>query len=357
MAMRTDVKVGIAMVAAAVIIAVAGILLWTPRTSRGSGGLTVTPKMGRPGWFETRFEAMGTYGRFEVKADDGKAARRMFEAALPQVRTVEGLMSLYRPDSEVSRLNKMGAQQAVKLSDHTLAVLRKSVEVSRLTGGAFDVAYAPLRTLWRQAERDGRPPSDSAIKAALQAVGYTKLVFEGDRVRFAVPRMEVDLGGVAAGYGVDVAVQALQQAGATAGIVDIGGDLRFFGTPGPGEKWRVMVNPPPGVRENIVLAVPPCGVATSGDYERHYTIGRKEYSQIIDPRTGRPVEKMASVTVVAPDGITADTLSTGLSVMGPQESVALVDTLADIHCLIIVREADGTMRKVMSRSFAAFVED
>jgi len=356
MPIRKDVQVGITMVAAAVIIAGAGILFWKPLASRRAGRLTVTARVGRPGWFETRFEAMGTYGRMEVKADDAEAARRMFEAGLPQIRTVEELMSIYRPDSEVSRLNKLGAQQVVKLSDHTLAVLRKSVEVSELTGGAFDVAYAPLRTLWQQAERDGQAPSESAIKKTLEAIGYSKLVFESNGVRFSTPGMEVDLGGVATGYGVDLATQALRQAGATAGIVDIGGDLRFFGSPGDREKWRLLVNPPPGVRESIVLAVPPCGVATSGDYARYFSIGRKHYSQIIDPRTGRPVERMASVTVVAPDAITADTLSTGLSVMGPQEGVTLAEALADIHCLFMIREADGTVRKAMSRNFASLIE-
>ncbi|MHC4592576.1 MAG: FAD:protein FMN transferase [Planctomycetota bacterium] len=344
---------------AAVILAaaVAALILVAPRRSPAArNGLPVRARPGKADRYETVFQVMGTDGRLEAVAPDEAAARRMFEAALPQLRMVEQLMSTYRPDSDVSRLNQFGAQRPVALSEHMLAVMRKSVELSRLTGGAFDVTYAPLRTLWRRAQQEARMPDAEAVDEALAAVGWAKLVVEDDRVGFAVQGMEVDLGGIAKGYAVDLAAAALQETGASAGIVDIGGDLRLFGTPGAGGRWRIRIQQPPGVEEEWTLDLPACAVATSGDYARWFSIGDERLSHIVDPRTGRPVAGMASVTVTAPDAMTADALATALSVMGPEAGVKLVDSLPDVECMIVTADAAGSARTRMSAGFPPLLE-
>lgn len=319
--------------------------------------LVVQEKAGKPGRYETSFQTMGTDCRLEVAAGDAAGARRMFEAALPQLRTVERLMSSYQPDSEVSRLNRSDPGQRVELSDHTLAVMRTAGEASRLTGGAFDVTYAPLRTLWRRAQQADQTPGQDAIEQALAAVGHAKLVLEDDRARFAAEGMTVDLGGIAKGYAIDLATEALQAAGARAGIVDIGGDLRLFGLPEGGGRWRVLVARPPDIHETIVLRVPPSAVTTSGDYARHFSVEGRQFSHIIDPRTGWPVTDVPSATVVAPDATMADALATALSVLGAAEGVPLIDSLPDVECMIMERQPDGTVRKVMSKGFSELVED
>jgi thiamine biosynthesis lipoprotein len=280
----------------------------------------------------------------------------MFEAALPQVQLVERLMSTFRAESDVSRLNQSGAQEPVTVSQHTLRVLRKAVEVSGLTDGAFDVTYAPLRTLWRRAQREGRMPSPDAVSRTLQAVGWSQLTFDGDRVGFAVEGMEVDLGGIAKGYAIDLAADGLQGAGAAGGIVDIGGDLRLFGAPEPGRKWRVKVREPPGVDRDWVLVLPACAVATSGDYARWFRIGEQRLSHILDPRTGRPVAGVSSATVTAPDAVTADALATAMSVIGPDGALAMVDSLPGVECMIMAGEAEEPVQVHMSAGFAALVE-
>jgi thiamine biosynthesis lipoprotein len=337
--------------------AVAALILVAPRGSPAPRNeLPVRARPGKAGRYETVFQVMGTEGRLEAVAPDEAAARRMFEAALPQLRIVEQLMSTYRPDSDVSRLNQLGAQRPVVLSEHTLAVMRKSVEVSRLTGGAFDVTYAPLRTFWRRAQQEARMPDQEAVDGALAAVGWGRLVIEGDRVGFTVEGMEVDLGGIAKGYAIDLAAVALQGAGASAGIVDIGGDLRLFGAPEAGGNWRIRIQRPPGVEEEWTLDLSACGVATSGDYARWFSIGDERFSHIVDPRTGRPAAGMASVTVTAPDAMTADALATALSVMGAEAGVKLVDSLPDVECMMVTEDAVGSARMRMSAGFPRLVE-
>jgi thiamine biosynthesis lipoprotein len=356
MRLRKDILVGAVMLALAVAVVVTGLLLERAGGGRLRRALVVREMPGRPGWYETGMEVMDTDMRLEVAAPGVGPARKMLAAAVRSVQEVESRMSTFRPDSEISRVNLLAAQQPVKVSEWTMAVMRKSVEGSRLTGGAFDVAYAPLRTLWRRAERDGRVPSADDISKTLESVGYTRLVLGQDTVRFTVPGMEVDLGGVAKGYAVDRAADALRQAGAREALVDIGGNLRLIGEPSPGERWRVLVRPPPGAEERIVLALPACSVATSGDYARYFKIGNQHFSHIIDPRTGRPIANMSSVTIVAPEAVDTDVLSTGVSVMGADAGLALVEKLPGVDCMVMVRQPDGTIGKRMSSGFARWVE-
>lgn len=339
-------------------LAVLAALLLAPRAAHAPGvGLEVHEKPGKPGRFETAFEAMGTSARLEVKAADADAARRMFAGAVERIVRVERLMSTYRPDSEVSALNRLGAERPVALSEDTMRVVKAALEMSRLSGGAFDVTYAPLRTLWRAAQREGRLPREEQVQQARRAVGCDKLLLDGKTARFAAPGMEVDLGGIAKGYAVDAAVEALRAAGAQAGLVDLGGDLRFFGAPGPGARWLVEVRKPPGVEADWVLAVPACAVTTSGDYERWFSVEGRHYSHIVDPRTGWPVAGVPSVTVVAPDATTADGLATAVSVLGAREGIRLVDSLPETECMIMTLQADGSVRTDMSAGFSRLVEE
>ncbi|MCK4283994.1 MAG: FAD:protein FMN transferase [Candidatus Brocadiae bacterium] len=343
-----------------VVIVLAGLtaafLFQRREGSPESEDVAVREVAGKPGRYETLLSVVGTDARLEAVARSKSHARRMFQQAVEQMRMVELRMSTYRRESEVSRLNATGSQHPVELSEHTLRVLRKAVEMSKLTGGAFDVTYAPLRTLWRRAQQEGRLPGADAIEEALAAVGHTKLIFEESRVGFAVPGMEVDLGGVAKGYAVDLATEALQAGGAEAGFVDIGGDLRFFGLPAPGQRWRVAVRSPPGVQETFTLSVPACAVTTSGDYARSFQVGDRRLSHIVDPRTGWPVANMPSVTLVAPDATTADALATAVSVMGPEEGLKLVDSLPEVECMIMARGQDDIVRTHMSQGFASLLE-
>ena len=300
--------------------------------------VNVLEEPGHPGRFRYRFEVMGTEAAVLVYAPGPAAAREMIAPAVSRVRSVEKTMSTYRPESEISRLNRLGARQPVKLSPATLKVLDMAVRFSRRSGGAFDVTYAPLRTLWRKAQREGILPTQEQINEARRAVGSDKLVLTDRSAQFAVDGMEVDLGGIAKGFAVDEAAEAVRAAGARSALVDIGGDMCLIGRRGDGEKWKVQLRDPrPGDNPPIYLRLADCAVATSGDYARYFSVAGQRFSHVVDPRTGRPVADVPSATVVAPDATTADALATAVSVLGPHEGIELVNSIEGVECMIMAR--------------------
>jgi len=215
------------------------------------------------------------------------------------------------------------------------------VRFGRLTDGAFDVTYAPLRSLWREAQGRDAPPSQEDIRSTLRAVGYDKLVLLQRSAMFAVPGMSVDLGGIAKGYAIDLAAQAMAEAGARSALVDIGGDMRMVGDAGDGRRWTIKVRDPrEGDHPPMLLSLADVAVATSGDYARYFVVGDERFSHIIDPRTGWPVRDVPSATVVAPDATTADALATAASVLGAQKALELVRSLPGVECMVMSR-GDG----------------
>jgi len=176
-------------------------------------------------------EVMGTFGRAVAVAMRRETAQKCVEAAMEQVRNVDALMSDYKKDSEISRVNRQAFGSAVKLSAATYEVLERSVELSQMTDGAFDITVGPLVDLWRSAEEANTIPNEAELAAARAKVGYEKLILDANEmsVRFGVEDMRVDLGAIAKGYSIDKAIEAMQKLGAIGGMVDVGG--------GQGQGW------------------------------------------------------------------------------------------------------------------------
>jgi thiamine biosynthesis lipoprotein len=264
---------------------------------------------------------MGTSCVLAAAAEPGQQAHaegalREAEAA---VRAVEIRMSRWLADSEISRLNAAEAGEHVPLSAETFEVLRAARDAHVRSKGAFDVTCAPVIELWRDALARGELPSEGELAQARAASGWQQI--ELTRVaavkRHAAAR--VDLGGIAKGYAIDRAAEILRQAGLAGGLVDIGGDLLCFGKPPTGDAWTVDVQDPFAEGCFARLRLPDGGaVCTSGNYARFREIAGKRYSHILDPRTLRPADAAASVTVVAADAVTADVWATALSVLGPE---------------------------------------
>ncbi|MEA3224780.1 MAG: FAD:protein FMN transferase, partial [Planctomycetota bacterium] len=220
---------------------------------------------------------MGTFARVVVVARSQGTGRKCIRAALEEIHKVDGLMSDYKSDSEISRVNKEAAGRAVQVSESTYEVLRRSVEFSTLTDGAFDITVGPLMDLFHDAERQAVAPTAEQIAEAKSKVGFEKLKLDSKNrtVQFAVEGMRLDLGGIAKGYAIDKAVEAAQRSGALGGMVDIGGDIRCFGSPPEGrEHWLIAVQDPnatiPGTTGGgllMTLKVTDTAVATSGNYQ------------------------------------------------------------------------------------------
>jgi len=303
-------------------------------------------------WPEGRVEAnsgyrlvMGTFARVVAVAADSSTAKKCIDAALAEIDKVDELMSDYKSDSEISEVNRDAAERAVRVSRSTYEVLQRSVEYSKLTGGAFDVTVGPLVDLWRSAAEANSTPSDAELREARSKVGYEKLMLDTNEmsVRFAVEGMRIDLGGIAKGYAIDRAIEAMQKSGAAGGMVDIGGDIRCFGVaPAARDSWLVGLQDPGkavegiGVGELLLkLKLVSGAVATSGDYQQFILIEGKRHSHIIDRRTAAGAQGLSSVTIIANNATDADALATAVSVMGAEKGLALIETIPETEAILI----------------------
>lgn len=288
---------------------------------------------------------MGTLATVTADAPDRATAQRAVEAAYGRLDDVNRLMSDYASDSEIGRLNALPAGEGLAVSTETFHCLERAAEVAEQSGGAFDITCRPLVWLWKQAGKDGCLPTAEALQQTLARVGWQKLRLEPATrtVTLTVDGMQVDLGGIAKGYALDLAAEALVRAGATSGLVEVGGDVVAVGAQANGEPWRVGVQHPFEEKQlYCTLALADRAVATSGVQQRFNVIGGQRYSHIVDPRTGWPAGQSPSVTVIGPDGLTADAWATVFSVLPVADGLALLDQRRSLglEVLWITREGD-----------------
>jgi thiamine biosynthesis lipoprotein len=288
---------------------------------------------------------MGTFSRVVVIARSERTAKRCIEAAFDVQERIESLMSDYRDDSELSKVNRDAAKGPVPVSELTFEVLQKAVHFSRLSDGVFDVTVGPLVDLWRRAGEANEPPTEEALADARGKVGSDKLILdEHDRtVRFAVEGMRVDLGAIGKGYAADKSVEAMKKHGAIGAMVAIAGDIRCFGRPPRGQEcWRIGLQDP-NVAANdlgpskplLILALTSEGVSTSGDYRRFTSVQGQRQSHILDPHTGKGASTLVSDTIIAPDATSSDALSTAVNVLGLEKGLALIERLPSTAAILI----------------------
>jgi len=287
---------------------------------------------------------MGTFAKVIAVAPDTKTAKNCIEAAFKQLEHIEALMSWRKEGSEIARVNRDAYTNPVRVSGPTFEVLQKSVEFSKLSEGAFDITVGPLMDLWRSAADTNRVPTEAELQQVHSKVGFEKLILDADNltVRFAVDGMKLDLGGIAKGYAIDKAVEAMQKAGATGAMVDVGGDIRCFGKPAGKDKWLIGLQNPATAKDAmdtgtslLALELTDSAVATSGDYRRFVLIEGRRYSHILDTATGWASKGLASVTVIAPSAADADALATAVSVMGLEKGLAFIERTPDVEAILI----------------------
>ncbi len=271
---------------------------------------------------------MGTEARITADAPDRETAAAAVAAAYDALNRVNDLMSDYVADSEIGRLNRLPPGEALKLSPETYFCLSEAQCFAAMTGGAFDVTCRPLVSVWKEAGKTKTLPTEETLTAARARVGWDKLLLDADRkvAMTTAAGMEIDLGGIAKGYALDLAAHAMGRAGATSGLIDVGGDVRVLGPQAGDQPWRIGVQHPfrPRGEHFCVVELRHGAVATSGNQHRYSEIDGKRYSHILDPRTGWPAENAPHVTVIANDGLNADAWATILSVLGAEEGRTLL---------------------------------
>lgn len=295
---------------------------------------------------------MGTKFTLTFYADDQEIANAASQAAFARIGELNSLLSDYDEASELSRLSAGSPhKKPVKVSPELWTVLSHAQAVSRETGGAFDVTVGPVVRLWRRARRQSELPSPERLTAALAAIGYQRMHLDADAqaVSLTAPDMRLDLGGIAKGYAGDEALRVLRERGITQALVDVGGELVAGDAP-PGEAgWRIAIASPDDAETNSsdsqpaprYVSIANAAVAQSGDTWQFVEIDGKRYSHIVDPHTGLGLTTEVAVSVIAPDGITADALASALSVLPPEAGLKLIEAKSATEALLRTRAHAG----------------
>lgn len=285
-----------------------------------------------------------------------------------ELKAVNDSMSVFNPQSEISRFNAMSAAETQSdpfaASAAFYAVMEQAQTLHILTGGAWDCTVMPLVDLWGFGPKGTReqPPDATEIATLLTEVGFSKIALGPERRLLKQAEVSVDLASIAKGYGVDRVVQALNDLGLKSFLVEIGGEIYAKGVKLNGQKWRVGINlPDTNALVTEVYAVTELNdlaLATSGNYRNYFETDGEIYTHILDPRTGYPVKsEIASISVIAPTCAKADGLATAMTVLGVEQSLALAEADPEVEVFIITRGGNGAFVNHMSKGMPRFLAD
>jgi len=275
---------------------------------------------------------MGTVCTAVAEAPDSTIAAAAIAVAFDQIARLERVISSWREESELSRLNAAAAAAPFRCSPALFAAIAPALEAAEETGGAFDPTIEPLNRAW-DLRGLGRVPGEAQIAAARALVGWRNVALDraAGTVRFAAPGMGLDLGGIGKGVALDDAAQALALHGVSRALLNLGGEIRAISA---GAAWTVTVaHPNDRLRPVVSFGVREAAVSTSAQSERGIEVRGRRYGHILDPRTGGPLERAASATVVAANSTRADALSTALLVMGRERAAEFAALHPDLGVL------------------------
>ena len=305
--------------------------------------------------FEFSQPKMGTVFSIILFAADADNARKTALAAFDRIEQLNGIMSDYKPDSELNLLCKNGVGAPVKISDDLFNVLGRAQDIARQSDGAFDVTVGPLVRLWRKSRKERKLPDAEELAKANELVGFEKLQLDANArtAQLKTDGMQLDLGGLAKGYAADQALAVIKANGIKSALVAAGGDIAVSDAPPGKNGWTVAVAPlmdePSEARAlankaekkpKIFLSLTNAGVSTSGDTEQFVEIGGKRYSHIVNPKTGLGFTVHCTVTVVAKNTAITDAVDTAVYALGPEKGLKLVESTEGAAALI-VQAVDG----------------
>jgi thiamine biosynthesis lipoprotein len=296
------------------------------------------PALAHAEWFRREAAVMGPRIYVEAWAAEAAAGEAAIAEVIESMRAVDEMMSTYKPESQLSRVNARGALEAVPVDAELFDVIRASLEFSRLTGGAFDVTYASVGYLYDYRAR--QRPTDAQISKALPGVNWRNVRLDpaATTVRFDRPGMRIDLGGIAKGYAVDRAIRLLQARGVAHAVVSAGGDSRIIGDRF-GRPWIVGIRHPDDPKR-VVTRIPlvDTAMSTSGDYERYFDEDGVRYHHILDPKTGRSASKVRSATILASTAMQTDGLSKTAFVLGAEEALKIIERIPGVDAVFVTPE-------------------
>jgi thiamine biosynthesis lipoprotein len=282
---------------------------------------------------------MGNRFQITVVAEDEVYAKSCIEKAVQEIKRIEEILSTYKSTSETNLINQSAGIQPVKVSNEVFQLVQRSIKISTLTQGAFDITYGSIdKRLWNFDCNMTELPDPETAKEMTRLINFRNIILnEIDSTVFLKEKgMRIGFGGIGKGYAAEMAKRVLIQMGIENGIVNASGDLTVWGVQPNGEPWTVgIAHPDLTEKAFAMMELKDSAVATSGNYEKFVVIGGKKYSHTIDPKTGLPVRGIKSVTIFSPNAEICDALATPVTIMGIQPSLHMVNQLNGVECVII----------------------
>jgi FAD:protein FMN transferase len=281
---------------------------------------------------------MGSRFDITVVANDEEEGNNFIDIAVNEISRIERLISDWDANSQTSEINRNSGIKPVVVDDELFQLIERSIKISKLTDGAFDISYAAMDKVWYFDGSMTEMPSEETIKNSVAKVGYQNIVLDetNHSVFLKLSGMKIGFGAIGKGYAADKAKELLQSKGVSAGIVNASGDLDAWGKQPDGKDWMVaIVNPLNKQKVFSWMPVSNSAVVTSGSYEKYVKFNNTLYTHIIDPRTGYPATGILSVTVFTKTAELADALATSIFVMGVDTGLDFVNQLSGVECVIV----------------------
>ena len=299
--------------------------------------------LGRERKLERTEFLMDTIVNASIYVKNSRQGQEALNSTFKEMSRLEVMLDRHRSDSELAQINEASGVQAVTVSDETLYVIKRSLQIGEQTDGAFDITIAPLLSLWGFGTGNENVPEDTKLAAVKKLVDFRMVeVNEQDNMIYLREKeMEIDLGGIAKGYIVDNGAEVLIKNGVSSAFLNAGGDIRVIGGKPDGSDWRIGISHPrPQNSRHLIAEVKlrDRAIVTSGDYERFFLADNIRYHHIIDPKTGLPARGLISVTVIAPAAQTADALSTACFVLGLERGMALIEGDKNLEAIMVTED-------------------
>lgn len=284
---------------------------------------------------------MGTVVFVTAVAPDEILAKEAAQKGLEEIRRLEELLSTWISTSDLSRVNSVAGVKAIPVGTETLEVVKKSLDIAKLTEGGFNIAVGPAVALWKAGE-GGYLPDQNELEALRSQIDLSQIYIREEALTLGLgqPGMQIDVGGIGKGFAADLAANVMKMAGATAGVVAISGDIKTFGRIPNGRRFVFGIQHPRRNQGELLgsIELEDEAVSTAGDYQQFFIKDGIRYHHILDPETLQPARECQSVTIIANKGVMADGLDTGIFVMGPEKGMALIESLPDVEGIIVDQE-------------------
>lgn len=282
---------------------------------------------------------MGNNFTITVVAPNEKAGNENINLAIEEIRRIEKLLTTYKEDSQTNLINENAGIKPVKVDLEVFNLIERSIGISRITQGAFDISYGSLdKSLWNFDKTMTSLPDALTAKKMVHLIDYRNIILDKENTTVFLKEkgMRIGFGGIGKGYAAEMAKQVLLKNNVQSGIINASGDLSAWGLQPNGSKWTIGVADPDSPNAAFsYMEISNKAVATSGNYEKFVTISGKKYSHTIDPKTGLPITGIKSVTIVASNAEFADAMATPIAVMGIKAGLFLIDQIPDLYCIII----------------------